>query len=110
MNPNFIHPEDVPSEVLEKEKEIALAQMTEKDKAKPAEIQEKMIQGKLRKLCAEQSLTGQAYVMDTGSNVGDVLKKEGAEILAVERLAVGEGIEKAEDDFAAEVMKQAGLA
>jgi elongation factor Ts len=110
MNPNYITPDDVPAEVLEKEKEIALAQMTDKDKAKPAEIQEKMIQGKLRKLCAEQSLTGQSYVMDTSSSVGDVLKKEGAEILAVERLAVGEGIEKAEDDFAAEVMKQAGLA
>ncbi len=110
MNPAYVTPDDVPAEVLDKEKEIALAQMTDKDKAKPAEIQEKMIQGKLRKLCAEQSLTGQAYVLDTASTVGDVLKKQGAEILAVERLAVGEGIEKAEDDFAAEVMKQAGLA
>jgi elongation factor Ts len=110
MNPNYITPDQVPAEVLEKEKEIALAQMTEKDKAKPAEIQEKMIQGKLRKLCAEQSLTGQAYVLDTNSSVGDVLKKAGAEVTSVVRLAVGEGIEKQEDDFAAEVMKQAGLA
>ena len=110
MNPSYITPDDVPAEVVEKEKEIALAQMTEEQKAKPAEIQEKMISGKLRKFRTEQSLTGQAYVMDTGSTVGDVLKKAGAEILAVARLAVGEGIEKAEDDFAAEVMKQAGLA
>ena len=110
MNPTYITPDDVPAEVIEKEKEIALAQMTEDQKAKPAEIQEKMISGKLRKFRTEQSLTGQAYVMDTGSTVGDVLKKDGAEILAVARLAVGEGVEKAEDDFAAEVMKQAGLA
>jgi elongation factor Ts len=110
MNPSYINPDDVPADVVEKEKEIALAQMTEEQKAKPAEIQEKMINGKLRKFRTEQSLTGQAYVMDTGSTVGDVLKKAGAEILAVARLAVGEGIEKAEDDFAAEVMKQAGLA
>ncbi|NII12353.1 translation elongation factor Ts [Oleiagrimonas sp. C23AA] len=110
MNPAYITPEHVPAEVLEKEKEIALAQMTDKDKAKPAEIQEKMISGKLRKLANEQSLTGQAYVLDTNTSVGDVLKKEGAEVVSVARLAVGEGIEKAEEDFAAEVMKQAGLA
>jgi len=108
MNPTYVTPDDVPAEVVEKEREIALAQV--KDSGKPAEIVEKMISGKLRKAFAEVSLTGQAYVMDTGSTVGEVLKKDGAEILAVERLAVGEGIEKAEDDFAAEVMKQAGLA
>ncbi len=108
MNPTYITPDDVPSEIVEKEREIALAQV--KDSGKPAEIIEKMISGKLRKAFAEVSLTGQAYVMDTGSTVGDVLKKDGAEILAVARLAVGEGVEKAEDDFAAEVMKQAGLA
>jgi len=108
MNPAYITPDDVPAEVVEKEREIALAQV--KDSGKPAEIIEKMISGKLRKAFAEVSLTGQAYVMDTGNTVGEVLKKDGAEILAVERLAVGEGVEKAEDDFAAEVMKQAGLA
>ena len=110
MNPSYINPQDVPAEVLQKEKDIALAQMSEKDKAKPADIQEKMIQGKLRKLCAEQSLSGQAYVLDTGSSVGDVLKKASAEVVSMVRLAVGEGIEKQEEDFAAEVMKQAGLA
>ena len=108
MNPTYVTPDDVPADVVEKEREIALAQV--KDSGKPAEIIEKMISGKLRKAFAEVSLTGQAYVMDTGSTVGEVLKKDGAEILAVARLAVGEGIEKAEDDFAAEVMKQAGLA
>jgi len=108
MNPTYVTPDEVPADVIEKEREIALAQV--KDSGKPAEIIEKMISGKLRKAFAEVSLTGQAYVLDTGSTVGEVLKKDGAEILAVERLAVGEGIEKVEDDFAAEVMKQAGLA
>ena len=110
MNPPFISPDHVPAEIVAKEKEIALAQMTEKDKAKPAEIQEKMIGGKIRKTLAEMSLTGQAYVLDTDSTVADVLKKQGAEVLGFHRIAVGEGIEKKQEDFAGEVMKQAGLA
>jgi len=110
MNPAYLTPDSVPAEIVAKEKEIALAQMTEKDRAKPAEIQEKMIGGKIRKTLAEISLTGQPYVLDTNSNVEAVLKKEGAEVTAFHRLAVGEGIEKKEDDFAGEVMKQAGLA
>ncbi len=108
MNPAYITPDDVPEEVVAKEKDIALAQV--KDSGKPPEILEKMISGKLRKTFAEISLTGQPYVLDTGSSVGEVLKKEGAEVTAVVRLAVGEGVEKKEEDFHAEVMKQAGLA
>ena len=59
---------------------------------------------------AEMSLTGQPYVMDQNTSVEDVLKKAGAKVVAFHRLAVGEGIEKKEEDFHAEVMKQAGLA
>ncbi len=110
MNPPYIAPDNVPADIVAKEKEIALAQMTEKDRAKPAEIQEKMIGGKIRKTLAEMSLTGQAYVLDTNILVEAALKKEGAEVLSMKRIAVGEGIEKKEEDFAAEVMKQAGLA
>jgi len=110
MNPPYIAPENVPADIVAKEKEIALAQMTDKDRAKPAEIQEKMIGGKIRKTLAEMSLTGQPYVLDTNTAVEAVLKKEGAQVIAMNRIAVGEGIEKKEDDFAAEVMKQAGLA
>jgi len=108
MNPPYLSPDHVPAEIVAKEKDIALAQV--KDSGKPAEILEKMISGKLRKTLSEMSLTGQPYVMDTTQAVEAVLKKEGAEVLRFERLAVGEGIEKQEDDFAAEVMKQAGLA
>jgi elongation factor Ts len=109
MNPPYIAPDNVPADIVAKEKEIALAQMTEKDRAKPVEIQEKMIGGKIRKTLAEMSLTGQAYVLDTNILVEAALKKEGAEVVSMKRIAVGEGIEKKEEDFAAEVMKQAGL-
>jgi elongation factor Ts len=108
MNPTYISADEVPADVFEKEKEIALAQV--KDSGKPAEILEKMVQGKLRKTFGEVSLVSQPYVMDTNVTVAEVLKKEGAEVTAVARLAVGEGIEKKEEDFHAEVMKQAGLA
>jgi elongation factor Ts len=110
MNPPYISPDNVPADIVTKEKEIALAQMTDKDRAKPAEIQDKMLSGKIRKTLAEMSLTGQPYVLDTNATVEAALKKEGAEVLRFHRIAVGEGIEKKEDDFAAEVMKQAGLA
>ncbi len=110
MNPQHVSPDDVPAEFVDKEKEIALAQMSDKDKAKPVEIQEKMVAGRIRKLLNEISLTGQPYVLDTSMNVGDALKKAGAKVRAFHRIEVGEGIEKKEDDFAGEVMKQAGLA
>lgn len=110
MNPPYLSPSHVPSEIAAKEKEIALAQMTDKDKAKPAEIQEKMISGKVNKTLSEISLTGQPYVLDTNSTVENVLKAAKAEVVSYSRLAVGEGIEKVVEDYAAEVMKQAGLA
>jgi elongation factor Ts len=107
MNPPYVSPDHVPAEIVAKEKEIALAQV--KDTGKSAEILEKMIQGKLRKTLAEMCLTGQPYVLDTAQTVEAALKKDGAEVLSFQRIAVGEGIEKKEEDFAAEVMKQAGL-
>ncbi|MGN6480530.1 translation elongation factor Ts [Luteibacter sp.] len=110
MNPKFIKAEDVPADFLEKEKEIELSKMTDKEKQKPAEILEKIVSGKVNKILADVTLVGQAYVIDTDMTVAEALKKGGAEIISVERLAVGEGIEKVVDDFAAEVMKQAGLA
>ena len=110
MNPAYVRAEDVPADFLAKEKEIALSQMSDKEKAKPAEILEKIVGGKVNKIISEVTLLGQPYVLDTNTTVGDVLKKEGADVISVVRLAVGVGIEKVQDDFAAEVMKQAGLA
>ena len=110
MNPQYIAPDNVPAEFVAKEKEISLAQMSAKDKQKPAEIQEKMIGGTIRKTLNEISLTGQPYVLDTNVSVGDALAKAKAKVLSFHRIAVGEGIEKKGEDFHAEVMKQAGLA
>lgn len=108
MNPPYISPAHVPADFVEREKEIALAQV--KDTGKPQEILEKMISGKIAKTINEICLTGQAYVLDTNQTVEQALKAAGAEVVTFVRLAVGEGIEKQTDDFAAEVMKQAGLA
>lgn len=109
MNPPYISPAHVPAEFVAREKDIALAQV--KDSGKPQEILEKMIAGKVSKTVSEVTLTGQPYVLDTNQTVEAALKAAGgAEVLNFVRLAVGEGIEKKEDDFAAEVMKQAGLA
>ena len=108
MNPPYISPAHVPAEFVAREKEIALAQV--KDTGKPAEILEKMISGKIAKTVNEICLTGQSYVLDTNMTVEAALKAAGAEVVSFVRLAVGEGIEKQSDDFAAEVMKQAGLA
>ena len=109
MNPPYISPAHVPAEFVAREKEIALAQV--KDSGKPQEILEKMISGKVSKTVSEVTLTGQPYVLDTNQTVEAALKAAGgAEVISFVRLAVGEGIEKKEDDFAAEVMKQAGLA
>ena len=110
MNPQYVAPENVPAEFVAKEKEISLAQMSDKDRQKPAEIQEKMIAGKIKKILNEISLTGQPFVLDTNVSVGDALAKAKAKVLSFHRIAVGEGIEKVVEDYAAEVMKQAGLA
>jgi elongation factor Ts len=109
MNPPYISPAHVPADFVAREKEIALAQV--RDSGKPVEILEKMIAGKVSKTVSEITLTGQPYVLDTNQTVEAALKAAGgAEVLTFVRLAVGEGIEKQADDFAAEVMKQAGLA
>ncbi|KLJ01603.1 translation elongation factor Ts [Luteimonas sp. FCS-9] len=110
MNPPHNKAADVPAEFIEKEKEIELAKMSDKDKNKPADILEKIISGKLNKIVNEVTLYGQPYVLDTDKTVEATLKAAGADVVGFKRLAVGEGIEKVVEDYAAEVMKQAGLA
>jgi elongation factor Ts len=110
MNPPHIKASDVPAEFVAKEKEIELAKMSDKDKNKPADILEKIISGKIAKIVNEVTLYGQPYVLDTNQSVEAVLKGAGAEVVSSQRLEVGEGIEKVVEDYAAEVMKQAGLA
>ncbi|OAX54698.1 elongation factor Ts [Xanthomonas translucens pv. poae] len=110
MNPPHVKAADVPAEFVAKEKEIELAKMSEKDKAKPADILEKIISGKIAKIVNEVTLYGQPYVLNTDQSVEQAVKAAGADVIGFQRLAVGEGIEKVVEDYAAEVMKQAGLA
>jgi len=110
MNPPFMTAAQVPADFLAKEKEIELAKMPEKDRNKPAEILEKIIGGKVAKIVSENTLTGQAYVLDGNVTVEQALKAANAEMVSMARLAVGEGIEKVVEDYAAEVAKAAGLA
>jgi elongation factor Ts len=105
LNPAYRDIADVPADAMEKEKEILIAQAA--DSGKPAEIIEKMVSGRLKKHLAEITLTGQAFVKDGDVTVGQLLKSKGSEVQSFVRLAVGEGIEKEESDFAAEVMQQA---
>ncbi len=110
MNPPYNKAADVPADFIAKEKEIELAKMSDKDRAKPAEILEKIIGGKVAKIINENTLHGQAYVLNTDQTVEAAAKAAGADIIGFQRLVVGEGIEKVVEDYAAEVMKQAGLA
>ena len=105
MNPPYNKAADVPAEFLAKEKEIELAKMTDKDRAKPAEILEKIIGGKMQKIITENTLYGQAYVIDSEKSVEAVLKAAKADVRGFQRLVVGEGIEKVVEDYAAEVAK-----
>ncbi len=105
MNPPYNKAADVPADFVAKEKEIELAKMSEKDKAKPAEILEKIIGGKIAKIVNENTLYGQPYVLNTDQTVEAAAKAAGADVLGFTRLAVGEGIEKVVEDYAAEVAK-----
>ena len=105
LKPPHNKAEDVPAAFVEKEKEIELAKMTEKDKAKPAEILEKIISGKINKIVSEVTLYGQAYVLDGDKTVEQVVKAAGADVASFQLLVVGEGIEKVVEDYAAEVAK-----
>ncbi|WP_313086721.1 translation elongation factor Ts [Pseudomonas sp.] len=105
-NPQFLEPSQVSEEAVAKEKEIFMALNEDKIKGKPAEIVEKMVAGRISKFLAEASLVEQPFVKDPDVKVGELAKKAGAEIVSFVRYEVGEGIERAEVDFAAEVAAQ----
>jgi elongation factor Ts len=108
INPQYVTPEQVPAELVERERGIYAAQVEADPKAqgKPAEIVAKMIDGKLRKFLAEITLVGQPFVKDDKQTVGEVLKKAGAKVERFVRYEVGAGIEKKQENFAEEVMAQ----
>ncbi|MDB4512005.1 translation elongation factor Ts [Arenicella sp.] len=104
--PVCVSADEVPTELLDKEREIFAAQAAES--GKPAEIMEKMVDGRIRKYLNEVTLLGQPFVKDPDTTVEKLLKSAGASVLQFVRYEVGEGIEKKEDDFVGEVMAQAG--
>lgn len=107
-NPQFVKPENVPADVVAKEKEIQLEIAMQS--GKPAEIAEKMVEGRMKKFTGEVSLTGQPFVKDPSMSVADLLKSKGADVINFVRFEVGEGIEKKTEDFAAEVAAQMAAA
>jgi len=104
--PVCVSVEEVPADLLAKEREIFTAQAAES--GKPPEIMEKMVDGRIRKYLNDVTLKGQPFVKDPDQTVEKLLKSAGADVQQFVRYEVGEGIEKKEDDFVAEVMEQAG--
>lgn len=96
----------LPADLLAKEREIYLAQA--QDSGKPADIVQKMVDGRLKKFMKEVTLLGQPFVKDPETTVAQLLAKHKARVLAFERFAVGEGLEKRSGNFAEEVMAQVG--
>ena len=107
MKPRFIFESDVTEEDLAKEKEILKEQAV--NEGKTPEIAEKMVQGRLRKFYEEQCLVDQAFIKDGDLTVTKYLENNKAELISLVRYEVGEGMEKREENFAEEVMKQAGM-
>ncbi|GAB5388851.1 MAG: translation elongation factor Ts [Alphaproteobacteria bacterium] len=112
-SPASLSRDDLDPEIVEREKKVQVEKAMEE--GKPAEIAEKMVTGRMRKFYEEVVLTEQAFVMDTDKTVGQVVADLGKELGTDVKLAgfvrygLGEGIEKAEDDFAAEVSAMAGV-
>jgi elongation factor Ts len=102
--PTCVTEDEVPAELLEKEREILVAQA--QDSGKPAAIIEKMVDGRIRKYLAEITLVGQPFVKDPDKTVGALLGETGASVSGFVRFEVGEGIEKKQENFADEVMAQ----
>jgi elongation factor Ts len=105
LAPRYVANDNVPKDVLDKEREIILAQTAEEKK--PPEIIAKMVEGKLRKFVDDITLTGQVFVKDDKKRVRDLLAAQKAKVKGFRRYEVGEGIEKKSADFVSEVMAQA---
>ncbi|TDJ11406.1 MAG: elongation factor Ts [Gammaproteobacteria bacterium] len=104
LSPQCVSEADVPAKTLAREREILVAQA--RTEGKPEEIVEKMVAGRMRKFLAEITLTGQPFVKDPDLTVGKLLKQNNATVARFVRFEVGEGIDKAEENFADEVMAQ----
>lgn len=104
MSPICVTKEEVPADVLEREKNIIKEQVM--NEGKPADIADKMVNGRINKFYKENCLAEQEFIKDPSINVATYVKNNGGEIKKMVRYAVGEGIEKKEENFADEVMNQ----
>ena len=107
-SPKYVKAEDIPADVIAHEKAIALENMKNDPKmaGKPEAMLNGIADGKVKKLLADSVLGAQVYLLDGEKSVAQVLKEKGNNVVKFVRFAVGEGIEKRKDDFAAEVMSQ----
>lgn len=104
VKPVCIDESEVPAEMLAKEREIFTAQA--KESGKPDNIVEKMVEGRMKKYLKEITLEGQPFVKNPDQTIAQLLKDADAKVLQFSRMEVGEGVEKKQEDFAAEVMAQ----
>ena len=104
MKPEYVKKENVPADQLEKERAVLKEQAI--NEGKPAEIAEKMVEGRIQKFYKEICLEEQPFIKDGDVSVGTYVKNNNGTIVNMVRYEVGEGIEKREEDFAAEVAKQ----
>lgn len=104
MKPTAITRSEVPSEMIERESHVIKEQVMQE--GKPAEIADKMVEGRLNKFYKDICLEEQAFIKDSGMTVLDYVNNNGGKIISMIRFEVGEGIEKKEENFAEEVMKQ----
>jgi len=111
INPARLSASEVPADEVAKEREIQIEQAKSdpKNKGKPEAIVVKIVEGRIQKWLNEVTLLGQPFVKDDKQTVGQYLGQAGGEVTSFTRFEVGAGIEKKQEDFAAEVMKQAGL-
>ena len=106
-NPKYVAPAEVPAEEVEHEKEILKAQALNEPKPKPINIIEKMIEGRIHKFYKEICLVEQPFVKDADKTVAQLLKENGnVSVVRFTRYAMGEGLEKKQEDLAAEVEAQ----
>ena len=108
MNPTAVKRDEVPSDLVERESHVIKEQVMAE--GKPADIAEKMVTGRLNKFYKEICLEEQPFIKDSSLNVGTYVKNNGSSIVSMVRYAVGEGIEKKEENFADEVMSQINAA
>ena len=106
MKPSYLFSKDVPAEEVNRERSVIKEQAI--NEGKPADIAEKMVEGRIKKYFQEICLADQAFIKENSIDIKTYVTNNGGELVSMVRYEVGEGLEKRSEDFAAEVMKQIG--